>query len=262
MAGAAGLALSVSDIDLKLTGGGGLAALGHKAEQSLVGHLDALKAQLNRAQQADLASDDASAFGEGPLIIISGQRVAPEPMIDLGGPPKTGFVPAPRRKADNLPIVAAHASNQWLQTGEPTVAMIKEAEPFRSSAVHKRANIWLVGYGHSGSARAGMTVNQREADRLLRADLRQVEAAVKQAVTVPLSANEFDALVSLAHNVGVRNFLNSSVLARLNEGDRRGAADAFLKWNLTVKASKPVESRTLTERRRLERRLFLQTTAS
>jgi lysozyme len=78
-------------------------------------------------------------------------------------------------------------------------------------------------------------------------------------VTVPLTENEFGAMVSLCFNIGARNFANSSVVKKLNVGDRKGAADAFLLWNEGTIGGKRQAIPHLTERRKAERALFLKT---
>jgi GH24 family phage-related lysozyme (muramidase) len=88
-------------------------------------------------------------------------------------------------------------------------------------------------------------------ERVLREDLAQYERAVREAVNRPLTPHQFDALLSLAFNIGTGGFRRSTVVKRLNAGDFRGAADAFLMWN------KPA---ILIPRRRRERELFLHGT--
>lgn len=82
---------------------------------------------------------------------------------------------------------------------------------------------------------------------LLERDIAVAERAVRQ-VRVKLNRNEFDALVSLTFNIGVGGFLGSTVKRRLDEGDRRGAANAILMWRIPA---------VLLPRRRRERALFL-----
>lgn len=89
---------------------------------------------------------------------------------------------------------------------------------------------------------------------LLRADLGTAEAAVNRLVTVPLTQNQFDALVSLVFNIGEGNFSKSTLLRRLNAGEREAAAGQFGRWN----KSKGVELAGLTKRRAAERELFLK----
>jgi GH24 family phage-related lysozyme (muramidase) len=85
--------------------------------------------------------------------------------------------------------------------------------------------------------------------RLLREDLaKRFEPAVRETVKRPLKAHQFDALVSMAFNIGTGGFRGSTVVKRLNAGDFHGAADAMMMWR------KPPE---IIPRRRRELRLFL-----
>lgn len=74
--------------------------------------------------------------------------------------------------------------------------------------------------------------NRQAAIDLFRKDLVTYENAVLEAVKVPLTDNQFDALVSLCYNIGVNGFKSSkAVTARLNTGDYEGAATGFMQWN-------------------------------
>ena len=57
------------------------------------------------------------------------------------------------------------------------------------------------------------------------------EEAVRRLVKVPLTANQFDALVSFCYNCGEGNLAKSTLLKRVNAGDHDGAATEFHKWN-------------------------------
>jgi GH24 family phage-related lysozyme (muramidase) len=74
--------------------------------------------------------------------------------------------------------------------------------------------------------------NKQAAIDLFRKDLVTYETAVLESVKVPLTDNQFDALVSLCYNIGVNGFKSSkAVTARLNTGDYEGAASGFMAWN-------------------------------
>jgi GH24 family phage-related lysozyme (muramidase) len=97
---------------------------------------------------------------------------------------------------------------------------------------------------------AGFT--RQQADELFRQDIETIYgAAVNRLVKVPLTQDQFDALVSFVFNIGIgdrtRGFTSSTVLRKLNQGDYAGAADAFMMWN------KPPE---IVGRRRKEQALF------
>jgi lysozyme len=82
----------------------------------------------------------------------------------------------------------------------------------------------------------------------LRADIRKFEKTVNDSVKVNLKQHQFDALISLAFNIGQGGFASSTVVKRLNTHDFRGAADAILMWDNPV---------MLRARRERERNLFL-----
>jgi len=49
-------------------------------------------------------------------------------------------------------------------------------------------------------------------------------------VTVPLHQREYDALVSLAYNIGPTAFCGSTLVKKLNAGDYQGACSEILRW--------------------------------
>ena len=89
-----------------------------------------------------------------------------------------------------------------MKTSENGVELIKRFEGLELEAYQDIAGIWTIGYGHTGSdVQPGMKISERDAEELLRRDLKPREQAVEGAVKVPLNQNEFDALVSFAYNV-------------------------------------------------------------
>jgi lysozyme len=76
---------------------------------------------------------------------------------------------------------------------------------------------------------------------------------VSKVVRTPLNQKEYDMLVDLAFNIGIPNFNSSTLLRKLNAGDRAGAAEQFLVWN---KGGGKV-MKGLQRRRWAERHVFL-----
>ena len=99
----------------------------------------------------------------------------------------------------------------------------------------------------------GTKISKAESQAYLAKDLETAEDAVRAAVKVPITQNQFDALVSFTFNVGAKAMRGSSVIRRLNARDFTGAANAFLLWN---KAGGKVQ-KGLVNRRKAERELFL-----
>ena len=93
------------------------------------------------------------------------------------------------------------------------------------------ARVPTIGWGCTEGVKLGMVWTEAEAEAALLREIAKFENAVNTSVTVEINQNEFDAMVSLAYNIGVAGFKRSSVLRRLNKGDRTGAAKAFHLWN-------------------------------
>lgn len=148
-----------------------------------------------------------------------------------------------------------------MRTSESGIELIKRFEGLELEAYQDIAGIWTIGYGHTGEdVQPGMKISERDAEELLKRDLRPREQAVDSAVKVPLNQNEFDALVSFVYNVGAGAFRGSTALKRLNRGDRVGAADALTWWNKATVGGVLREVLGLTRRRAAERALFLSPT--
>lgn len=145
-----------------------------------------------------------------------------------------------------------------MQTSEKGIALIKQFEGCKLTAYQDSVGIWTIGYGWTQPVdgkpiRAGMTIKQETAERLLKTGLVSYESDVSRLVKVGVTQEQFDALVSFTYNLGARSLSTSTLLRKLNAGDYAGAADEFLRWN---KAGGKVLN-GLTRRREAERALFL-----
>ncbi|EMO6422347.1 lysozyme [Enterobacter hormaechei] len=145
-----------------------------------------------------------------------------------------------------------------MQTSDKGIALIKQFEGCKLTAYQDSVGVWTIGYGWTQPVdgkpiRAGMTIKQETAERLLKTGLVSYEGDVSRLVKVGLTQEQFDALVSFTYNLGARSLSTSTLLRKLNAGDYAGAADEFLRWN---KAGGKVLN-GLTRRREAERALFL-----
>jgi len=145
-----------------------------------------------------------------------------------------------------------------MQTSEKGIALIKQFEGCKLTAYQDSVGVWTIGYGWTQPVdgkpiRAGMTIKQETAERLLKNGLVSYESDVSRLVKVGLTQGQFDALVSFTYNLGARSLSTSTLLRKLNAGDYAGAADEFMRWN---KAGGKVLN-GLTRRREAERALFL-----
>lgn len=145
-----------------------------------------------------------------------------------------------------------------MQTSDKGISLIKQFEGCKLTAYQDSVGVWTIGYGWTKPVdgkpiRAGMTIKQETAERLLKTGLVSYESDVSRLVKVGLTQGQFDALVSFTYNLGARSLSTSTLLRKLNAEDYAGAADEFLRWN---KAGGKVLN-GLTRRREAERALFL-----
>ena len=108
-------------------------------------------------------------------------------------------------------------------------------EGLRLKAYDDGVGVWTIGFGttiypNGIRVKKGDTCTEAQAKAYMAHDLKKFESAVNNAVTVPVNQNQFDALVSLAYNIGPSAFSKSTLVRKLNAGDIRGAAEQFDVW--------------------------------
>jgi lysozyme len=111
------------------------------------------------------------------------------------------------------------------------LALTRSFEGLRLAAYQDCAGIWTIGYGHTGpEVRGGLRITEAEAVALLREDLASAVRCVREAVKVPLSQFQFDALVDFCFNAGRGSLLSSTLLHLVNCGELERAAGQFGLW--------------------------------
>jgi lysozyme len=98
------------------------------------------------------------------------------------------------------------------------LALVKAHEGLRLEAYRDTSGIWTIGYGHTKGVKPGDCIDAERAGQLLEADLMEAERAVEALVAVPLTDNQFSALVSFVFNLGEAAFARSTLLKKLNQG--------------------------------------------
>jgi len=121
-----------------------------------------------------------------------------------------------------------------MKTSELGKAEIKRHEGLRLTAYDDGAGNLTIGYGHKVVSDMPTRITREQAEELFLADVATAEAAVNRSVRVPLTASQFDALVSLVFNWGAGNFSQSELLRRLNAGDYRGAQQRLSEHPVTA----------------------------
>jgi len=147
--------------------------------------------------------------------------------------------------------------NPRFKVSRAGIDLLKDFEGFRSESARLPDGRWTVGYGHTKSARPGVTISEADASALLQYDLIDVVGAVNDLVFTPITQNQFDSLVCFAFNVGVPAFRGSTVLRRINEGSMLQAAWSLEMWRKAEFEGQEFVVDALVRRRAAEKALFL-----
>lgn len=155
------------------------------------------------------------------------------------------------------------APNWHMKLSDKGFEMLALFEGFRSVPYRDSVGVPTIGYGNTyylDGRRVKMTdkpISRNEAKRLKMAVInkdfapvvnRLLETQIKQG---QITQNMFDALISLAYNIGVGGLSKSSVIRHLRNGDKQRAGNAFLLWRNA--GGRPI----LLKRRQKEREVFL-----
>jgi len=113
------------------------------------------------------------------------------------------------------------------------IALIQSFEQCRLTAyLPTPQDVPTIGWGSTGpDIHLGLTWTQAQCDARFAADLNTFAQGVSKAVTSITSQRQFDAMVSLAYNIGLGNFDSSTLLRLHNAADYAGAEAQFAVWN-------------------------------
>jgi len=141
----------------------------------------------------------------------------------------------------------------------PALAVIKEFEGLYLKAYLDPVGIPTIGWGtirypDGRKVKMGDRCTQSEAEAWLLHEVNKFARDVKSLVRVSLSTNEFCALVSFCYNLGSGALSKSTLLRKLNAGEKRAVvANEFDRW--INAGGRPLKG--LIRRRAAEKKLFL-----
>jgi lysozyme len=162
-----------------------------------------------------------------------------------------------------------------MKASKKLLKMLAHHEGVRQRPYQCPANLWTIGVGsllypeqaRIPSTPEGMakrkawplkpednrTWSMEEVDRILAKDVERFERGIERLISIRLTQNEYDAVLSFAFNLGLGCLQRSTLRAKLNRGDKEGAIESLLKYN---KAGGKV-LKGLDKRRKDEAALFL-----
>lgn len=146
--------------------------------------------------------------------------------------------------------------NQNRKISEAGLELIKKFEDLRLRAYLDEKGIPTIGWGHIKGIQMGMQITVEKAESYLIEDLYEAETAVRKLVTVPLSQNQYDSLVSFTFNLGSGALQVSTLRRLLNNHDYASVPAQMLRWNKVKVNGEYRVSNGLTKRRALEGKIF------
>lgn len=131
---------------------------------------------------------------------------------------------------------------------------LKEFEGLRLEAYKRRGGKWTIGYGHTKGVREGQRIDEYAANKLLELDVGYFESFLaKEPYAEDITQGQWDALVSFLFNLGIGNYLSSTLRKRILEDvDHNDIPNQFRRWN---KAGGKVLPR-LVKRREWEAQMY------
>lgn len=112
-------------------------------------------------------------------------------------------------------------------------------EGVRTKSYKDTKGIWTVGIGDIDINNDGVrdvtkdtTLTMEQVISNFMLDVKWAEDCVNTNVTVPLTQNMFDSLVSFTFNIGATAFKYSTLLRMLNRKDYEGARKCFDMWHI------------------------------
>jgi lysozyme len=137
--------------------------------------------------------------------------------------------------------------------------LITEFEGYSAKPYLCSAKIPTIGYGntyYSDGKRVTMLdkeINKQQAFEMFKVIADRFASKVSNLVKTPLNQNQFNACVSLAYNIGMANFMNSTLLKLVNKNHNDILIGLeFKRWNKVNKK----EVAGLTRRRNYEADIY------
>lgn len=179
----------------------------------------------------------------------------------------TGAVRARPYRGENGEFLLTHADGDFLDpdsnmiaaTGySPAAVEFVKGEEGLSLNAYPDAGGWSIGYGHYlGETKTIDKITRDQAETYLLMDMDNAAQLVHDNVSVPLTQNQFDALISFLYNLGSRALTGAdgtptTWLRLLNSGDYTGAIAQLSRWTFAEGRANTV----LAQRRAREQALF------
>lgn len=139
--------------------------------------------------------------------------------------------------ASFISVAATAQADAPSATMEIAAQFITSYESEELTAYRDVGGIWTIGIGATNRGvctpfeiREGLTITREQSAALLECEVEKAIEFVREQVGAKLPPQQEAALVSLAFNIGRKNFASSTLLRKLRQNDQVGAAAEFHRW--------------------------------
>jgi lysozyme len=114
--------------------------------------------------------------------------------------------------------------------------LIKKFEGYKDKAYQDVKGIWTIGFGltqypNGLKVQPGDTITPEQGEKYFQQTLQKFAQGVEDSIKTKVNNNQFAALVSLAYNIGLTAFKNSTLLKLVNENPNNPSIQTeFMKW--------------------------------
>ena len=141
-----------------------------------------------------------------------------------------------------------------ITASEKAYSLIRSFEGLRLKAYKCSAGKYTIGYGHTNRVKAWERITPEHAEELLERDVKAIEDELNKIITVDLTQNQMDAIISFVFNVGVGNFKSSTAYKRIQAKRFEDVPAQIKRW--VYCRNKVLNG--LVKRREAEAKLFME----
>ncbi len=105
-----------------------------------------------------------------------------------------------------------------------------EKEGVSLAAYRDGAGVWTICQGHTAGVKPGQKATPQKCEEFLASDMGVAFAALDRMAKVPMTEPERAGLADWIYNVGEPAARKSTVVRKLNAGDRTGACNELRRW--------------------------------
>lgn len=118
-----------------------------------------------------------------------------------------------------------------MKVSDNGVNFVKRWEGLYLKAYQDIVGVWTIGYGHTkGVKPSDRLANEQEAHEILKEDLQSHMWKADSQITVELTQNQYDAIVSFCFNLGANILTGSSLLSYINNEQWQQASNEMLDY--------------------------------